>query len=178
MEPPPAPISIIWIDWILSGNPLPRWKRSWRAISSSSPIIGSPFGTRQSLAVVPPMSKDMTLASSAWRAYSAAATAPGGRARLDQPHRRARCGRARHNAAAGRHPKHTGDDPVLAQIGFKPFDMLRHQRPCVCIDHRRRGTVVFTDLRADIGGQRDRKLRVRQFGQQSPDASARVAGYL
>ena len=28
MEPPPAPISIIWIDWILSGKPLPLRKRS------------------------------------------------------------------------------------------------------------------------------------------------------
>jgi hypothetical protein len=51
---------------------------------------------------------------------------PGRRPRFDQPHRCARRSSARHNAAAGRHPKHPGDDPILAQIGFKPLDMLRH----------------------------------------------------
>ena len=63
MDPPPAPISIIWIDWILSGNRLAE------ALVVRNFEVGADgrlaVRDRQSLAVVLPMSKDNTLASPA-----------------------------------------------------------------------------------------------------------------
>ncbi len=60
MLPPPAPISIMSMTGVLMGSPLPRLKRCTRAASIMGAMSGRPCWMRHALAVVPPMSKEMT----------------------------------------------------------------------------------------------------------------------
>jgi hypothetical protein len=75
-DPPPAPISIISITGMRTGIPEPFRNRSARAISKRRAVWGRASSIRQSLAVVPPMSKESTASSPRSRASFAARIAP------------------------------------------------------------------------------------------------------
>ena len=76
MEPPPAPISIISMTADLIGKPEPRVKRLTLAASIIGAISARPFSIRQALAVVPPMSNEITSGFPASDPNSAVANPP------------------------------------------------------------------------------------------------------
>ena len=76
MDPPPAPISIMSITGVLIGRPEPLAKRCTRAASSTGMISKRPSSISAALAVVPPMSKEMTSLWPANRPNQAVASPP------------------------------------------------------------------------------------------------------
>ena len=76
IEPPPAPISIMSITGVLMGSPEPLVKRCTRAASSMGMISKWPSSISAALAVVPPMSKEITSLWPARRPNQAVARPP------------------------------------------------------------------------------------------------------
>ena len=76
MEPPPAPISIMSIEGTSKGIPLPSRKRYMRLTSKLPVTSGFLSSIRQALAVVPPMSNDISRSSPSSSANQLAASAP------------------------------------------------------------------------------------------------------
>ena len=76
MDPPPAPISTISITGILKGSPLPFLNLAFLSTSNSRALIAFWFSIMVILAVVPPISNDITLSNFKSSAIDVAKIAP------------------------------------------------------------------------------------------------------
>ena len=114
IEPPPAPISIMSITGALIGRPEPRLKRCTRAASIIEATSMRPSSTRQALAVVPPMSKEITLVLAGELAEQRGRKPAAGRAGLEQPDREFARRRGRDEAAGRMHQPQRAAKPRAA----------------------------------------------------------------
>ena len=158
IEPPPAPISIMSITGALIGRPEPRLKRCTRAASIIEATSMRPSSTRQALAVVPPMSNEITLSCPASLPNSAVARPPPA-----GPDSSSRIGNLRAAAGETRPPAEciSRSAPAKAARGKLALEVRQiaiHQRLHIGIGAGRDRARIFAQLRHDVGGERHEQV--------------------
>ena len=175
MLPPPAPISIMSIDGMVSGMPLPSLKRYCGRPRTAPVTSGLRSSIRQALAVVPPMSKRHQPVEAEALGVIGGGERAGGRAALDHPHRIA-AGDLRADHAAGADSMISGRlaNAGLCQAARQAAQIGLGDRHGVGVDGGGRGARIFADLRRD--GRRQRTDRGPAQRPRSASATALLVG--
>ena len=124
-----------------------------------------PSSTRQALAVVPPMSKEITLSLSGKLAEQRGRKAPAGGSGLEQPDRKLARGRRRDETAGRMHQAKRAAKAAADQLALEVLEIAVHQGLHVGVRASRYRARVFAQLRHHIGRKRNEQVREFAFDQ-------------
>ena len=157
MEPPPAPISIMSITGALIGRPEPLLKRCTRAASIIGAISARPSSIMHALAVVPPMSKEITSFLPASAPKSAVArpppAGPDSSRRIGKAPRRLRRAPGRRPNASAAERRRSRARPVAP----RGVEVAVHERLDIGVGAGGDAALVLPQLGDDFVRQRDRE---------------------